>query len=97
MLISATTATLCGVSAFAALQLLEAALAIDAVQHGQGQASGVAFFAHIGGFVLGMVLALLVKVVGPAQPSLPANCPRNATTGGMKRCPARYLARAPLL
>ncbi len=53
---------------FIVLQVVEAALAINAVQHGQGQSSGVAFFAHIGGFVVGMLLGLLFKVVGPAQP-----------------------------
>jgi len=57
---------------FIALQLVEAALAVEAVQQAHGQGGGVAFFAHIGGFIVGMILGLLVKVSSPAQPSLPA-------------------------
>ncbi|HEU0025524.1 MAG TPA: rhomboid family intramembrane serine protease [Ktedonobacterales bacterium] len=54
---------------FIVLQLVEAALAVEAVQQSQAQASGVAFFAHIGGFIAGMFLALLIKLFGPARPS----------------------------
>jgi rhomboid family protein len=54
---------------FIALQLIEAALAVEAVQHAQRPAGGVAFFAHIGGFVVGMLLGLLVNVISPERPS----------------------------
>ncbi len=54
---------------FIALQLVEAALAVEAIQQAHGQGSGVAFFAHIGGFAVGMFLGLLVRVFSPVQPS----------------------------
>jgi membrane associated rhomboid family serine protease len=60
---------------FIILQVVEAVLAVEAVQHGQGQGSGVAFFAHLGGFVMGLLLGLVIKVVGPRQPSLSASVP----------------------
>jgi membrane associated rhomboid family serine protease len=57
------------IGSFIVLQLVEAALAIEAVQQARGQGAGVAFFAHIGGFVVGMLLALLIKAMRPAPPS----------------------------
>lgn len=60
---------------FIVLQVVEATLAIDAIQHGQGQASGVAFFAHIGGFIVGMLLGLLIKIVSPTRPFPPVSRP----------------------
>lgn len=57
---------------FIALQVVEAVFAVEAVQQAHGQGGGVAFFAHIGGFVLGMLLRLLVKLFGPVQPPSPA-------------------------
>ncbi|HEX9038193.1 MAG TPA: rhomboid family intramembrane serine protease [Ktedonobacterales bacterium] len=57
---------------FILLQIVEAALAIEAAQQAHGQGGGVAFFAHIGGFVAGMLLALLTKLFSPARPQAPA-------------------------
>jgi membrane associated rhomboid family serine protease len=54
---------------FILLQVVEAALAVEAVQQAHGQGGGVAFFAHIGGFGVGVFLGLLIKVFGSAQPS----------------------------
>lgn len=56
---------------FIVLQVVEAVLAVEAVQQAHGQGGGVAFFAHIGGFAVGMLLGLLTKLFGPAQPSVP--------------------------
>jgi rhomboid family protein len=47
---------------FIVLQLVEAVLEVEAVQHGQAQGSGIAFFAHIGGFVVGMLLAMIIRI-----------------------------------
>jgi membrane associated rhomboid family serine protease len=50
---------------FIVLQVLEAYLAIMSITAGQAQSSGgVAFFAHIGGFVMGLLIGLWVKVLG---------------------------------
>ena len=57
---------------FIVLQVVEAVLAIEAVQQAHGQGGGVAFFAHLGGFALGALLGLLTKLFGPAQPPSPA-------------------------
>jgi rhomboid family protein len=57
---------------FIVLQLVEAALAIEAVQHAQPQAGGVAFFAHIGGFIVGMLVGLFITALGPARTTTPA-------------------------
>ena len=52
------------------LQVVEAYFAVEAVQPGQAQGAGVAFFAHIGGFVTGLLLALVVRVAsGPSVAS----------------------------
>lgn len=52
---------------FIVLQLINAFVAITAVQQGQGQTGGVAFFAHIGGFVIGALIGLIVKLAGRSQ------------------------------
>ena len=57
---------------FIVLQVVEAVLAVEAVQQAHGQGGGVAFFAHIGGFVVGMLLGLLVKLFGPPPSPSPA-------------------------
>jgi hypothetical protein len=53
------------------LQVVEAALAVEAVRQAHGQGDGVTFIAHIGDFALGTLLGLLVKLFGPAQSSAP--------------------------
>jgi membrane associated rhomboid family serine protease len=47
------------------LQLLNGAVSIG----GSSAEGGVAFFAHIGGFVFGMVVGFLLRLRGPAEPS----------------------------
>jgi membrane associated rhomboid family serine protease len=61
---------------FIVLQIIEAALAVESGQQAHGQGSGVAFFAHIEGFALGVLLGLLVKLYGLAQPASPASANR---------------------
>jgi membrane associated rhomboid family serine protease len=49
---------------FIVLQFVEAYILVEQSLHGQIQSGGVAFFAHIGGFIAGLIIGLLVKVFG---------------------------------
>lgn len=58
---------------FILLQLAEAYVEIANITQGTVQADNqVAFFAHIGGFFLGVLIALFVRASTPAKPRVPA-------------------------
>lgn len=60
---------------FIALQVFEAYVAVTEItQHVAVSTGGVAFFAHIGGFCIGLIIALLVKLFG-RRPSAPVSYP----------------------
>jgi membrane associated rhomboid family serine protease len=50
---------------FIVLQFIEAYILVEQSLHGQIQSGGVAFFAHIGGFIAGLIIGLLVKLFNP--------------------------------
>jgi membrane associated rhomboid family serine protease len=53
---------------FIVLQIVEAYLEVLSITSGQQQSSGgVAFFAHIGGFLVGLLIGLGVKLVGSTK------------------------------
>lgn len=59
---------------FILLQVAEAYIEVTNITHGVAQSGDqVAFFAHIGGFALGLVIALMVRVFSPTPtPRVPA-------------------------
>jgi membrane associated rhomboid family serine protease len=56
---------------FILLQIVEAFILVEDSLQGHVQTGGVAFFAHIGGFVAGVLIAFLIKLLAP-QPKQPA-------------------------
>jgi membrane associated rhomboid family serine protease len=60
---------------FIVLQFAEAYILVEQSAHGQVQSGGVAFFAHIGGFIAGLILGLAVRLVGPAPKSTAISYP----------------------
>ncbi|MBF6589662.1 MAG: rhomboid family intramembrane serine protease [Ktedonobacterales bacterium] len=70
---------------FILLQVVEAFILVQNSLNGQIQNGGVAFFAHIGGFFAGLVIAFLVKIFGKPPRQFQATYPNWPTHPNLRQ------------